>query len=137
MKRKKYWNKWVTGVILLLCSMFLCPDVRAEGNENLPDNPYVYAALTREAILAWDVPDSSESGSYSYTLCEKQGDGGYVPVENGTGIDPSKGYFTLYKLKPDTTYTFAFQGQSPGGGSVMGADIHLATRHCLLYTSWT
>ncbi|MFQ8898975.1 MAG: hypothetical protein ACLR71_12910 [[Clostridium] scindens] len=43
MKRKKYWNKWVTGVILLLCSMFLCPDVRAEGNENLPDNPYVYA----------------------------------------------------------------------------------------------
>ena len=128
MKRKKYWNKWVTGVILLLCSMFLCPDVRAEGNENLPDNPYVYAALTREAILAWDVPDSSESGSYSYTLCEKQGDGGYVPVENGTGIDPSKGYFTLYKLKPDTTYTFAFQGQSPGGGSVMGADIHLATR---------
>ena len=96
MKRKKYWNKWVTGVILLLCSMFLCPDVRAEGNENLPDNPYVYAALTREAILAWDVPDSSESGSYSYTLCEKQGDGGYVPVENGTGIDPSKGYFTLY-----------------------------------------
>lgn len=128
MKRKKYWNKWVTGVILLLCSMFLCPDVRAEGNENLPDNPYVYAALTREAILAWDVPDSSESGSYSYTLCQKQGDGSYVPVENGTGIDPSKGYFTLYKLKPDTTYTFAFQGQSPGGSSVMGADIHLTTR---------
>ncbi|QNM05784.1 InlB B-repeat-containing protein [Qiania dongpingensis] len=103
-------------------------EFEAEGNENFPDNPYVYAALTREAILAWDVPGSNESGSYSYTLCQKQGDGSYVPVKNGTGIDPSKGYFTLHKLKPDTPYTFAFQGQSPEGGSVMGADIHLTTR---------
>ena len=83
MKRKKYWNKWVTGVILLLCSMFLCPDVRAEGNENLPDNPYVYAALTREAILAWDVPDSSESGSYSYTCVRNKGTEVMFPWKTG------------------------------------------------------
>ena len=47
-------------------------------------------------------------------------------MENGTGIDPSKGYFTLYKLKPDNNLYICISGSVPRRQpGVMGADIHL------------
>ena len=59
------------------------PGCQAEGNENLPDNPYVYAALTREAILAWDVPDSSESGPILIPCVRNKGTEVMFPWKTG------------------------------------------------------